>query len=117
MCCSDRLNSPSKASFLRSADNFRSSPTNRHFQNNAALRICAARKRHWPPVEGASATWRIAANIGHVVGGLIGQDKDGAVRAKGAELAFHFWGLICAKHEWLCFPSPLPSWLLARLNR
>jgi len=35
---------------------------------------------------------------GHVVGGLIGQDKAGAVRAKGAELAFHFWGLTCAKH-------------------
>jgi hypothetical protein len=42
--------------------------------------------------------FRIRANSGHVVGGLIGQDKAGAVRAKGAELAFHFWGLTCAKH-------------------
>jgi hypothetical protein len=39
-----------------------------------------------------------SASSGHVVGGLIGQDKAGAVRAKGAELAFHFWGLTCAKH-------------------
>ena len=40
----------------------------------------------------------VGASSGHVVGGLIGQDKAGAVRAKGAELAFHFWGLTCAKH-------------------
>jgi hypothetical protein len=32
------------------------------------------------------------ARSGHVVGGLTGQDKAGAVRAKGAEFAFHFLG-------------------------
>ena len=59
------------------------------------------REVRFPPANGHRQPVRSgpkSASGGHVVGGLIGQDKAGAVRAKGAELAFHFWGLTCAKH-------------------